>query len=212
MHPNVKDETGNRYGRLVVTERAKSNKGLHAAWLCLCDCGNQIPVRGTHLRSKRTQSCGCLQREAVAKAAATHGLCDLLEYNSWDSMIQRCTNPNNDHFADYGGRGIRICQAWHENFMVFYEDLGSRPGPEYSLERIDNDGNYEPGNCRWATQKQQCRNTRTNRNLTHNGKTLCVAAWAEQLGMSRFTLYNRLRSGWSVKKALTTPVEKRVEI
>lgn len=204
----LKNETGKKYGRWTVLERGK-NAGSAATWLCKCDCGNQAVVRGAHLRSGNTRSCGCLHREIVAKSARTHGQRGLPEYGSWDHMIQRCTNPNNNKFADYGGRGIKVCQIWRDSFEAFYQDLGPRPSPGYSLDRIDNNGNYEPGNCRWATQRQQCHNTRSNRNFMHNGETLCLAAWARKVGINYNTLRSRLRCGWSVNKTLITPVKGR---
>ncbi len=127
------------------------------------------------------------------------------EYMSWVAMIQRCTNPKNPSYPRYGGRRITVCDRWmtFENFLA---DMGAKPSPKHSIERIDNDGHYHASNCRWATAKVQARNRRNNRLLTLNGKTLCVAAWAETLGISQWVLANRLRYGWSDERILTTPV------
>jgi len=131
-------------------------------------------------------------------------------YESWHQMIQRCTNPKNDSFDRYGGRGIAVCKRWLASFPAFLEDMGARPSFKHSIERCENSGNYEPGNCRWATKKEQQRNMRSNRMLTHDGKTMCLAAWAEQIGLSTLSLSSRLRLGWTVEEALTIPIgEKR---
>jgi hypothetical protein len=126
-------------------------------------------------------------------------------YRVWLAMTERCRNPNNRKFAIYGGRGIRVCERWLV-FKNFLADMGERPSSMHTLERRDNNGNYEPGNVRWATYKEQARNTRTNRLLTFNGKTQCAAAWEEEMGLRRGAIRQRLdQDGWSVEKAITTP-------
>lgn len=127
-------------------------------------------------------------------------------YQAWKSMKQRCNNPKNKQWDDYGGRGITVCKSW-KWFGNFYRDMGMPP-PDTSLDRIDNDGNYEPGNCRWATKEEQDNNRRSNRNLTWKGRTQTVSQWARELGMNKRTLLNRLNTGWLVDQALTTPVKK----
>lgn len=122
----------------------------------------------------------------------------------WFGMKQRCNNPKHEAYARYGGRGIKICERW-ESFQNFMEDMGPRPGPEYSIERLNNDLGYEPSNCKWATRTEQSRNTRNNRRLTYNGETLCVSEWAERFGLHHNRITKRLESGWSVEEALTTP-------
>lgn len=126
-------------------------------------------------------------------------------YNVWSMMRQRCNDPNYDSYHHYGGRGIRVCDRW-ASFRKFIQDMGERPSPDHSLDRIDHNGHYEPGNCRWATSKQQARNRRCNRTLTHNGVTKCLAWWEEQTGIKWTTIRNRLDSGWPAEKALTHPV------
>jgi hypothetical protein len=121
-------------------------------------------------------------------------------------MIERCERSYHNRFHRYGGRGIRICERWRHDFEAFLADMGPLPGPRYSIERIDNDADYEPGNCRWATPKEQARNTRRNRLVTYAGRTLCVNAWAEELGMNRRTISARLKKGWSPEQALTLPL------
>jgi hypothetical protein len=164
-----RDVTGQRFGRLVVLFFHSQEAGKHSKWFCRCDCGKEKVILLDSLRSGRTQSCGCLQREKVSQWCSenapgrnhkgTHGLCYEPEYRVWNAMIQRCENPNDKRFSDWGGRGISVCERWH-NFANFYADMGARPSPKLSIDRIDNDRGYEPGNCRWATAHQQVHNRR----------------------------------------------------
>ena len=191
--------SGSRFGRLLVLERAP-NRNKHVYWRCRCDCGNEIEVRADALTRGPTVSCGCYQRDVVTK----HGMWETSVYHIWRSMLTRCENPNMHAYHLYGGRGIKVCEAWHD-FEQFYADMG--PCPEgHSLDRIDNNRNYEPDNCRWATAKQQGRNRNDNVEITFQGETRCVAGWAEKLGMRDSTLRERLNRGWTIKEALTTPV------
>jgi hypothetical protein len=125
-------------------------------------------------------------------------------------MIRRCTNPDSTGYARYGGRGITVCDRWRESFANFLADMGPKPTPRHTIDRINNDGNYEPGNCRWATGKEQCRNTRRNRYIEHDGRRMTQVEWCEETGMIKATLCCRLKSGWSVAAALTTPVNHPV--
>jgi len=144
----------------------------------------------------------------------THGSCRnrqmTPEYACWSQMKRRCYNPNHPEFKHYGLRGIRVCDRWLESFENFLEDMGLKPFPEASIGRANNDGNYEKSNCSWETYEQQASNKRTSRYLTHDGITLTLTRWAKRVGMNRNTLTKRLRSGWSVKKALTTKDSTRV--
>lgn len=126
------------------------------------------------------------------------------EYRTWNNMTQRCTNPKHTNFHRYGGRGITVCERWLNSFAAFLEDMGPKPTPKHEIERKDNDKGYSPDNCRWATHKEQCRNFGRNRLLTFDGKTMCISAWAEHLGIHRQTLKHRLDSGWTLERALTT--------
>jgi len=134
------------------------------------------------------------------------------EYYAWLNMKARCSRKNADHSGRYFGRGIKVCKRWQESFAAFFEDMGPRPTAKHQIERRDNDGDYEPGNCRWATKRQQARNTCHNHFVTFKGKTQCLAAWAEELGINRATLQTRIvRECWSVEKALTTPPRKQCQ-
>jgi hypothetical protein len=199
----LKDLTGQRFGRLVVERREGSIDG-QAAWICKCDCGGTKRVRGYQLRSGKTASCGCLWLETITK----HRLCGTPEYNTWCHMISRCHDSENDSYENYGGRGIVVCDRWRYSFECFLADMGKRP-PKTSLDRVDNSGNYEPGNCRWATRLEQNRNTRKNVRYTVNGETLHLAEWARRLNVRASVLSDRLKRGWPPEKALTTPILKK---
>ncbi len=200
---------GLRFGRLVVVARAGKKRRNHA-WSAVCDCGTTVWVNGAPLRDGRTRSCGCLQREtarAVGDRTRTHGMTKTATYAIWDTMIQRCYNSSSKDFHNYGGRGIQVCDAW-KSFEQFFTDMGDRPTGK-SLDRVNNDSNYTPENCRWATLMEQSRNKRTNKLLTHQGETHCISEWAEKLGMKPVTLQTRIHKyGWSVERALTQPVGK----
>lgn len=205
------DLTDEKFDRLIVTGYAGHKvkpcgvKSLY--WWCRCKCGKEgVLVSRTDLRSGDIRSCGCLRAEVSGDKNRTHGegYNRSREYSIWSNMLTRCRNENNEAYPDYGGRGITVCDRWltFENFLA---DMGRAPSRRYSLDRLDNDKGYEPGNCAWRTQKQQCRNRRNNHVVTYGGKTQCVAAWAEELGVGYATLLWRLKR-WTVESALATPL------
>lgn len=158
----VIDLTGQRFGRLVVLERAENLKGK-AAWKCKCDCGKELIVSSNNLRRGNTASCGCYCKEQTSKSRKTHGLAQSRIYHTWNHVKDRCLNPSNNVFRHYGGRGITICEEWKNSFQAFYDHVSQLPhfGEKgYSIDRINNDGNYEPGNVRWATRSEQNKNRR----------------------------------------------------
>jgi hypothetical protein len=173
-------------------------------WVCQCDCGNITTVRARLLRG-HTNSCGCLQKEAATK----HGLNNSSEVAIWRNMKYRCNNPNAANYHLYGGRGIKVCDRWLDSFTTFLEDVGRRPSKLHSLERIDNNGNYEPENVKWASKKEQARNRRDSRLITYKGITKTIIEYCEEYGMKHHQLLVRLNHGWSVEKALLTPIRKR---
>jgi len=202
---NFKDLAGKRFGRLLVIEPAGKDKGWRMLWRCNCACGKEIVIPGTYMVSGDTRSCGCLRREGTHR---THGMKGTPEYRAWKGMIQRCTNPKVEFYKDYGGRGIKVSSQWRHDFQSFFKFIGPRPSAKHSLDRFpDVNGNYEPGNVRWATQKQQMLNTRRNNVLTFRGETLPLGVWAERLGINYGTLQDRIRNHWSVERALTEPVK-----
>lgn len=206
LHPKATNLTGRRFGRLVALGPLSSD-GVCVVWLLQCDCGNTHTVKSGNLRNGSTQSCGCLARENTSARSKTHGMHGTRIYKCWTSMRSRCTNPKDHNYQDnYGARGITMCKEWLGSFEAFYgyvSRLDHYGETGYSLDRIKNDGDYEPGNVRWATLKQQGRNTRQNHLLTFDGRTQCVTAWAEELGLKPDMIFCRLRLGWTIERALT---------
>ena len=201
---------GQRFGRLTVLSEGPRHDPERRRLLCRCDCGTEKTVGLDEMRHGRIQSCGCLQRERLVAANKTHGHSKIQDgrhsrvYSAWAGMLQRCSNPKTIAYEHYGGRGITVCEKWR-SFEAFLADMGEPPDG-HSLDRIDNDGNYEPGNCRWATQKTQSNNKRVNRTLTLGTVTDTISGWAERIGLTHQTLQSRLRLGWSVERALTEPL------
>lgn len=183
----AKDLTGQKFGRLTVLERTENYRAPNgtsgAMWLCQCDCGNVLKVRAPDLKSGHTRSCGCLHRDN--KPNLTHGLSRTRLSNIWHNMKQRCLNPSNPGYSGYGGRGIILCDEWKEDFKPFYDwAMANGYDDKLSLDRIDVNGNYEPSNCRWATQKEQCNNTRINRYVLYEGKEYTMAELARHLNIN----------------------------
>lgn len=208
MPPKINDLTGKRFGRLFVISRADNSRSGKPMWNCVCDCGTTKVISGSAL-TNGTKSCGCYRREWAAQKEYKHGEAKSRLHAVWNMMKQRCNDPNNKYFKNYGGRGISVCDEWLNNYVAFrdwavatgYDEMAKRG--ECTIDRIDNNGNYCPENCRWITQKEQARNTRTNHFIEFNGKRQTLAEWAEETGFYALTICDRLRRGWNVEDALT---------
>lgn len=197
-----KDLTGLRFGRLFVV--SVHSRPFRTTWDCLCDCGNRTVVLGGNLRSGYTQSCGCLRRDVGREVNLKHGATHTPEYRIWTHMIGRCTNPNDSRYPDYGGRGITVCDRWRHSFENFIADIGKRPTKHHSIERKNNDLGYEPGNCKWATRREQMRNTRRAMRLTILGETKSLSDWCDHYNQSYRLAKKRIQYlGWDVIEALT---------
>lgn len=194
------DLTGNVFGRLTAL-RPGQKRGIYYFWLCRCTCGNTLEVRGSALRHGEAQSCGCLRKENSIAAIATHRKSKSGVYSSWNSMMQRCHNHTHDQYPRYGGSGIVVCEQWH-NFENFFRDMGDRPAG-MTIDRIDGEKNYEPGNCQWASKKEQANNRKNNKPIAFNGRSMNAREWGKETGIPWQTIDGRLRRGWSVERALT---------
>lgn len=206
--------TEERYGRLLFVRMTEQHyhSGANRLALCVCDCGNEWRGLKSDLRSGRVRSCGCLRKQSARDRHTIHGHArpgrKTAEYHSWLNMNRRCCDPSNSKYRIYGGRGIVVCASWRESFEAFLRDMGRKPSREHTIDRIDNDGNYEPGNCRWATKREQANNTRTAVRLTMDGRTMTASQWQAVTGIVASILTARHRAGWSDVAALTTPVRK----
>jgi hypothetical protein len=201
---NVKNITGNRFGRLVVLSFSRIFKKA-SRWIVRCDCGTIKEISGTSIRSGAVKSCGCLDREKKTK----HGLYGTRTYHAWESIKARCHNENDKGYPRYGGRGIKVCDEWLHSFENFYRDMGEKPVGNYSIDRIKNDIGYQKDNCRWATSKEQANNRRTNVVIEIDGQKKNLSQWCELFGIHASTVQGRLRNGWSPKDAVTTPAKIR---
>lgn len=206
--PKTLDVAGKRFGRLIAINIF--SKGARTRWLCKCDCGAETIVCLQDLRNGHTQSCGCYQKQRVIETQRLYDPSLRSEYIIWKHMIYRCTNQQDIGYKYYGAKGIAVCQEWIESFDKFVEDVGRRPNLSYTIDRIDNSLGYFPGNVRWATRKQQMRNTSRNVFLTHSGKTLCQADWASIIGLDSGGMSRRVRK-WGAEAAITTPKVPRSE-
>lgn len=205
----IEDLRGREFGYLTVVSFSRIDDRRQSRWNAVCKCGRtKADLLGYNLKSKAgAKSCGCRKAEANRDRCELHGHAKRglvsTEYTAWRAMISRCSGMNSRRNRKY--KSLTVCRRWRNSFEFFLQDMGLKPSPKHSLDRIKNSVGYRPGNCRWATIKEQNRNRRNNRLLTFDGKTKCLAAWAEDTGLSRSMISQRLADGWSVRRALTTP-------
>lgn len=178
---------------------------------CRCVCGNLRTMHFQTLCTGRTQSCGCIWRDGTPRVIGAKAKATLPERYIWISMIARCCNPDSSSYSNYGARGINVCDRWRDSFVAFIADVGRRPSPSHSIERIDNDGDYTPSNTRWATKAEQVRNTRRNKYVTYNGETMILTDWAARAGIGPNTLGTRLSRGWSVEDVINGRKRRQYE-
>lgn len=203
---------GKRFGMLtILPNMTKTNTG-RSAYLAQCDCGSDPVIRQMgNLKRSTNASCGCAlaQTQSLAKCPDGKIVADDPLYNVWSGMNERCRNA--ERYPNYAGRGIRVCDRWLD-FKLFRIDVSPRPSIDHTLDRIDNDGNYEPGNCRWATYTEQGRNRSTNVLIIYNGVTNNLSKWAELTGLNRSSISGRLKRGWSISDALTRKPDKKQRV
>ena len=204
----VTDIRGQRFTRWLVIGGSPSRLNGKTMWLCRCDCGAEKLVYHRYLIGGNSKSCGCLAREMTSKRNFKHGLTNTREHEIWGGIKKRCYNPNCERYKDYGGRGIIMSDDWHCNFMSFYRDMGKSPSATHSIDRINNEGNYEKGNCRWATSEEQSCHTRRTHLLTFKGKTMSIFQWAKDpmCIVNIHTLKSRIERGWNAEDSLTRPL------
>lgn len=201
------DNIGKKIEHLTILREVAKRKGERYV-LCLCDCGIEKEILWRNVRQNKVQSCGCIR--ASLHGYRTSALPLIPETWVWYGMIHRCEDPNSVRFHRYGARGIKVCDRWRHSFENFYHDVGPRPGPEYSIDRIDNNGDYEPSNVRWATPVEQGENRTDTIWITYKGETLSLSRWAEKYDINRGTLRSRLDRGLSLQDALEKPVRHKI--
>lgn len=204
------DLTGEKYGKLTVLKMVERNSSNKVQWLCQCECGNLKKVTAGHLRSGHTKSCGCYNLESSISANITHGGKGTRLYNIWCDMRKRCNNPSVKHYSRYGGRGISVCPEWMNDFNSF-RDWSMKNGysDNLTLDRIDNDGNYCPDNCRWATRSTQNNNTSRCHVITVNGISKNIAQWSAYLGIKRFRIDSAYKHGKDLEMYIRELIQKQ---
>lgn len=198
-----KDLTNIRFGKLVAIKPIKKPCDRKMYWECICDCGKNVIVLSSNLTRNNSKSCGC-SRECIGERTTKHGMTETRMFKIWTGVRKRCTNPKCKSYHNYGGRGITISPKW-DNFINFYNDMKEGYADDLSLDRIDHNGNYEPGNCRWATQKTQNRNRRNNHIVNCENESKTLAEWSEISGVNYTVIAYRIKNGWDTKKAIYTP-------
>lgn len=202
--PVPRDFSGMKIGKLSVVGFSH-RVGVKRYFRCICECGREVIAHTARFRRTAMPSC----RHCVSKGTKrhlTHGLSHTPEWKHWCNMRKRCENPNDQAYNRYGGRGIRVCDRWSD-FGNFYADMGPRPSAKHSIDRVDNDGHYEPGNCRWATPKDQANNRRSSRILSIGGEQLTLSQVADKHGLTIKQLWARLNQGWTIERAISEPIK-----
>lgn len=195
----IKYITGQKFGRLTALYKLNNYHKRATYWLCVCDCGNLVEVRGTNLRYGQTKSCGCLNKDVIT----IHGKSNSRLHRIWSHMKTRCYNTNSKNYKDYGGRGIAVCDEWKDNFQAFYNwSMVNGYDDTLTIDRIDVNGNYEPNNCRWITNEEQQHNKRCCLYFTVKGKTKCLSEWVKYYNLNYETVRSRLKNNWSIERAL----------
>ncbi len=199
----IKDISGQKFGRLTALYRLHNTK-CRTRWLCVCDCGNLTEVKTVKLTTGHTRSCGCLQKEVTSTHFKKHGQSKTRLYKIWQGMKKRCYNSNDKAYNYYGGRGIKVCDEWLNDFQTFYDwSMNNGYNEHLTIDRIDVNGNYEPNNCRWVDYKIQNRNSRHNTLFTIDGETRCLSEWCEILNLNYKNVLARVtRYNWSIGEAL----------
>lgn len=209
----IENLIGKKFGRLLV-QKFDCIKNNNYYWICKCDCGNEKSIASGHLKSGRTKSCGCYNREIVSAKCGTHHLTKTRIYKIWRGMIDRCYYPSHKYYKDYGGRGIKICDEWKNDFYKFYvwaNQNGYNPNAkrgECTIDRINNDGNYEPNNCRWVNLKEQQNNTRIVKKFYFCGEFLTLYQISKITGIKKSIIYKRLYRGWDMERATKQKIRK----
>ena len=202
----VKRLENQKFGRLTVVRELGRSRSGGTLWLCKCDCGGEKVVSSDSLRQGKTRSCGCIKREQNLEMFVTHGETGSPLWKLWNNVRNRCNNPNNHKYANYGERGIKVCSEWETNYTAFRDwCMANGYTKGLTIERIDVNGDYSPSNCIFATQKTQQNNRTNNHQITYKGVTKTLAQWAEHLGMRYSMLEHRINRGWSVEDAFTIP-------
>ena len=199
LKPKMLDITGKRFNMVVALGAVGKNSSGALVWRFECDCGKIFDSTPSHFKSGRNKSCGCIHKDTITK----HGYSKNPLYSIYTSMIARCKNPNSTSYHRYGARGISVCDRWLNSFEDFCSDIGDRPSHQHSIDRIDNNKDYYPDNCKWATKKEQARNRRNTKLITHNGRTASIPEWSEITGIPQQLIQTRIRRGWSDEDAIS---------
>lgn len=199
-----RDLTGRTFGKLTVVSRSYDSSNRITSYQCRCSCGSVIVVRHGNLQNGHTKSCGCILKDkSTTICLPTNRNHEL--HCVWRAMLRRCSNPNTKGYKNYGGRGIHVSDEWH-TFENFLSDMGERPTRKHTIERKNNDGNYERGNCVWATRKDQANNSRRNHTLTVGKQTRTISQWSDVVGIAPRAILHRIERGWSEEKSVMTPL------